>query len=64
MSIADGMVAEFDHEMQSTRRLLELVPSEHADFKPHPKSWNLGDLSVHIANLIDWAPATLKPNRT
>ena len=59
MSIANVMIAEFEHEMQSTRQLLELVPPNKADFKPHDKSWNLGDLSVHIANLPVWAVMTV-----
>ena len=60
MSIADALVAEFDQEMQSTRRLLELVPADKAGWKPDPKSWNLGDLSVHVANLPVWAVSTLQ----
>ena len=59
MSIADVMVAEFEHEMYSTRQLLELVPADKSNFKPHAKSWNLGDLSVHIANLPVWAVMTI-----
>lgn len=45
-------LAEFDHEMASTRRLLERVPSEKGEWKPHPKSFALG----HLAQLISWMP--------
>lgn len=43
---------EFDQEMASTRRLLERVPSERAEWKPHEKSFALG----HLAQLVAWMP--------
>lgn len=43
---------EFDQEMATTRRLLERVPSEHASWKPHEKSFALG----HLAQLVTWMP--------
>ncbi len=43
---------EFDQEMASTRRLLERVPSEKAQWKPHEKSFALG----HLAQLVSWMP--------
>lgn len=45
-------LAEFDQEMASTRRLLERVPSDKSQWKPHPKSFALG----HLAQLISWMP--------
>jgi uncharacterized damage-inducible protein DinB len=45
-------LAEFDQEMSSTRRLLERVPSDKGQWKPHPKSFALG----HLAQLISWMP--------
>jgi uncharacterized damage-inducible protein DinB len=38
--------------MASTRRLLERVPSEKAQWKPHQKSFALG----HLTQLISWMP--------
>lgn len=43
---------EFDQEMASTRRLLERVPSEKGQWKPHEKSFALG----HLAQLVSWMP--------
>ena len=60
MSIADSLLPEFDHEMGVTRQLLERVPEAKASWKPHQKSFSLGDLSAHIANIPTWAGATLK----
>ena len=43
---------EFDAEMASTRKLLERVPSDKAQWKPHEKSFALG----HLAQLVAWMP--------
>ncbi len=56
MGIAAALLPELDHEMASTRRLLERVPAERAAWKPHEKSMSLGDLSLHLANLPSWIP--------
>jgi uncharacterized damage-inducible protein DinB len=45
-------LAEFEQEMRSTRRALERVPTERAEWKPHPKSFALG----HLAQLLAWMP--------
>ena len=60
MSIAESLLPEFDRETGLTRQLLERVPNEKATWKPHPKSFSLGDLSLHIANLLTWAVSTMK----
>jgi uncharacterized damage-inducible protein DinB len=51
MAFADTFLPEFDHEMKTTRSLLERVPFENAAWKPHDKSTGLGALASHIANL-------------
>jgi uncharacterized damage-inducible protein DinB len=53
MSLADTLLPEFEQEMATTRRLLERVPSDKAQWKPHPKSFALG----HLAQLVSWMPA-------
>lgn len=45
-------LAEFDAEMDSTRRLLERVPTEKGEWKPHERSFPLG----HLAQLVAWMP--------
>jgi uncharacterized damage-inducible protein DinB len=54
MAFKEALLAEFDHEIGSTRRLLERVPDAQFGWKPHEKSYSLGDLSGHIANLLTW----------
>jgi uncharacterized damage-inducible protein DinB len=60
MAIAESMLPEFDHETATTRTLLERVPDAKAGWKPHGKSMSLGDLAMHIANILAWTPITLK----
>lgn len=45
---------EFDQEMAITRRVLERVPADKLDWKPHTKSMSLGQLASHVAQLPDW----------
>jgi len=51
MAFADNFLPEFDHEMKTTRSLLERVPFDNAGWKPHAKSTGLGDLASHLATL-------------
>lgn len=51
MAIRDGILPEFDHEMQNTRKTLERVPEGKAEFKPHEKSMALDRLAGHVAEL-------------
>ena len=59
MAIKDGLLPEFDHEMGTTRRLLERVPEADLGWKPHQKSMSLGELSGHIANIPFWCTAAI-----
>ena len=51
----DALLPEFDHEMGTTRRLLDRVPEAALRWKPHEKSMSLGQLADHLANLTGWA---------
>lgn len=60
MSLAHSLLPEFDYEAAVTRRLLERVPADQVAFRPHPKSFALGDLSLHIVNLLTWFRVTVE----
>ncbi len=60
MSIAKSILPEFNVEMANTRKVLERVPEEQAAWRPHPKSYSLGDLALHIANIPTWVGVALK----
>ena len=53
-SIAELLVAELDREMPGTRRALERVPEGQNDWKPHPKSTQLGYLAGLVATMPLW----------
>jgi uncharacterized damage-inducible protein DinB len=61
MDIQKELMAEYDRETASTRKLLEAIP-DGADFswKPHEKSMTLGKLASHVSDTAgDWALHTL-----
>lgn len=52
MKISEMLLAEMDREMKTTRRLIERVPDDKLDFKPHEKSNTLGWLANHVVSLV------------
>jgi len=59
MTIRDGLLPEFDMEMEKTRNALGRIMDEKLGWKPHQKSWTLGELANHIANLPNWGTITM-----
>jgi len=57
MNIASILLPIFDHEMRGTRTVLERIPVDRADYKPHEKSMAMGRLAVHVARLPRFAIA-------
>lgn len=53
------ILAEFEHEMQTTRRALERLPEDKLAWKPHEKSMTLGALATHLATINHWAEAIM-----
>ena|SRR5918999_3241419 len=60
MSIGQTLLPEFDLEMATTRRVLERVPSEKAQWKPHPKSFPLGHLAQLVSTMPGWLTRTIR----
>ena len=60
MRIADALLPEFDHEMPNTRKMLERIPDEKWDWRPHPKSWTTRELATHIAMIPAWMVDTIE----
>jgi uncharacterized damage-inducible protein DinB len=59
MPLVDALLPEFDREMSTTRKVLERVPDDRFDWKPHVKSYSLGELAGHVADLPTWGEDTL-----
>ncbi len=60
MSRKKAFLGELDQENASTRKLLEVIPMEHAQWKPHDKSMTLIQLATHIAEIGAWVRSTLE----
>jgi len=59
MPINESIIAELQQEANSTRKELERVPMDKADWKPHEKSTPLGRLAIHVAELPSFINAAL-----
>jgi uncharacterized damage-inducible protein DinB len=59
MAIGQSMLPEFDHEMANTRKTLERVPDDKFGWSPHLKSFPMGKLASHLANLPVWTNITI-----
>jgi len=51
MAIIDGMLQELEQEAQTTRRVLERIPEDQMNWRPHPKARTLGELALHVATV-------------
>jgi uncharacterized damage-inducible protein DinB len=49
MALIDGMLRELEDEAVTTRRVLERVPDDRLEWRPHPKARTLGELALHVA---------------
>ena len=65
MDFQKELIAEYDREIATTRKMLAAIPSD-ADFtyKPHPKSMSLGRLAGHVAETAGhWATTTFTTDK-
>ena len=60
MSMNEAFLGELDYEAISARKILERVPTEKFDWKPHEKSMTMGQLANHVADIIAWYAVTLE----
>jgi len=60
MNAIDPLLMEFEQESATTRRLLERVPTEKLDWRPHPKARSLGELANHIAAVQKTIPTAIQ----
>lgn len=51
MSFKDKLKSEINREFDSTQKILNQIPEEKFDWKPHKKSMTLKGLGTHIAQL-------------
>lgn len=63
MTISEIFLPEFEHEMASTRKMLERVPEDKFSWKPHDKSMTLGRLASHVAEMPEWAAVVIHQDK-
>lgn len=53
-------LGDLETELATTRRVLERLPEEHFDWKPHARSMSLGALATHVATVPFYGTAVLQ----
>lgn len=59
-SLKQLALGDLDHELETTRRVLDRVPEQHLAWKPHEKSFSLGQLATHLTQIPFWITTTIK----
>ncbi|HEM45810.1 MAG TPA: DinB family protein [Alphaproteobacteria bacterium] len=59
MTLSAGLLPQFDQVIAGTRQHLESIPDDELGWKPHEKSYSLGELGSHLANIPNWMMATI-----
>ena len=54
MAYHETLVTELKSESASTQKMLERIPIEKGEWKPHDKSFTLGRLATHVAEIPHW----------
>ena len=54
MPINTALLGELKHESLNTGKIIERIPTEKLDWRPHEKSMTIGRLATHIADLPIW----------
>ncbi|HUS01218.1 MAG TPA: DinB family protein [Chitinophagaceae bacterium] len=62
MALNKALSQELEQEFASTRKMLQSVPEEHFAWKPHERSYTLGRLASHVAELTGWVSFILTTN--
>ena len=59
MTIKEWLIPEFDHEAAVTRQVLERIPDAALTWKPHERSFTLGELATHVGRVVHWGQSIL-----
>jgi len=62
MRLVDSILMELEQEAQTTKRVLDRIPDDKLAWKPHPKSYSLGQLALHIASVPGSVAAAVVPD--
>jgi uncharacterized damage-inducible protein DinB len=59
-NLSSALIGEMEQEAKTTRTVLERVPADKFDWKPHEKSMEFGRLASHIAEMFSWTGPSLQ----
>jgi len=59
MNLIPIFLKEMEQEAQTTRKMLQRVPTDKFQWRPHPKSMTMQQLATHIAELPTWVTMVL-----
>lgn len=51
MSMIQPMLGELEQEAETLKRHIEAIPEDKLEWTPHKKSWTLGQLALHTAEM-------------
>lgn len=57
--LSQSFIPELQHEAASTRKMLERLPFDKSDWKPHARSMALLPLATHVTELAGWVSVTI-----
>ncbi len=58
-SLINLAIGDLQTEFGRTRTMLERLPEDRFDWRPHEKSWTMLEISSHLANLPVWMLGTI-----
>ena len=56
MSTITTFLQEISYDAKLSKKVLDRLPEEHFNWKPHDKSFSLGQLAGHLAQMYSWLP--------
>ena len=59
MTFTQNFLKELEREAITTRKMLDRVPDDQFNWKPHQKSMSVLELATHIAEIPGWIPMVL-----
>jgi uncharacterized damage-inducible protein DinB len=62
MPLSHLLIPEFDMECATTRKVLERVPDDRIEWKPHEKAFPMGHLAQLVAMIPGWTSFVLTKN--
>ncbi len=57
--LSTRLLPELELELAKTRKLLEHLPEDHNDFRPHPRAGTLARIAGHVVDLVFFLEQTL-----